>query len=285
MLSHTKIIVISLINSFLFFYMDDPDNHHTDRKLWGNGLEDTLIEMMHEDVISGKVRAGKFSRGNHVLYAQHLSTLGSKLFNDEQVKEKIKRLKKKQRMFTNLMGQTGMRWDPYTKTVIGSDEHWANAIGVKSDWKYFRNASCPLYVELCMIFGSSVATGTQSRVHDFSNSIDISRRPSEQKGQANPYQEDLCRYLEEVKNTSVARRKCYEGWAKASTSKRSKGSMDSDDTFRPFARCVTLLQKIEPKLPVDNFFRAYDVLRESSAEQRGFLHMDGEHRRLWAMRC
>ncbi|KAF5459551.1 hypothetical protein F2P56_019490 [Juglans regia] len=211
--------------------------------------------------------------------------MGSKLLNDEQVKGKIKRLKKMQRMFTALMGQTGMGWDPYTKAVIGSDEHWANAIRVKSDWKYFRNAGCPLYAELCTIFGASVATGTPSRVHDFSNPIGISRCLGEQKGQANPYQEDLCRYLEEVKNTSVARRKCYEGRAKASASKRSKGSMDSDGAFDPFVRCVTLLQEIEPKLPDDNWFRAYAVLCDSPALRRGFLHMDGEYRRLWAMRC
>ncbi|XP_035549320.1 uncharacterized protein LOC109000951 [Juglans regia] len=262
-------------------------SHHqqTDRKLWGNGLEDTLIEMMHEDVISGKVRAGKFSCKNHVLYAQHLSTLGSKLLNDEQVKGKIKRLKKRHLMFTDLMGQTGMGWDPYTKAVIGSDEHWANAIRVKSDWKYFRNAGCPLYAELCTIFGASVATGTQSRVHDFSNPIDISRRPGEQKGQANPYPEDLCSCVEEVKNMPVARRKCDEGKAKASASKRSKGITDSDGAFAPFGCCVTLLMGIKPKLSEDNWFRAFAVLRDSPDERRGFLHMNGEYRRLWAMHC
>ncbi|KAG2694412.1 hypothetical protein I3760_08G142900 [Carya illinoinensis] len=84
-------------------------------------------------------------------------------------------------------------------------------------------------------------------------------------------------------STSIARRKCYKGKAEASASKRSKGSMDSDDSFHPFGHCVTLLQKIEPKLPNDVWLCAYAVLRDSRLDQVGFLNMDDKCRILWAM--
>lgn len=45
----------------------------------------------------------------------------------------------------------------------------------------------------------------------------------------------------------VTRHKCYEGRAKSSVAKRSKGSrltMDSDDDWDPFAHYVALMQMI-----------------------------------------
>ncbi|KAF5477446.1 hypothetical protein F2P56_004086 [Juglans regia] len=76
-----------------------------------------------------------------------------------QVKGKIFRLQKIQREFTDLMGQTGMGWNPITKTIIGTEEHCANAIRVQSQWKKYKTNGCANYDILCMIFGLAVATG------------------------------------------------------------------------------------------------------------------------------
>ncbi|XP_041002071.1 uncharacterized protein LOC121247718 [Juglans microcarpa x Juglans regia] len=57
------------------------------------------------------------------------------------------------------MGQTGMGWNPITKTVVATEEHWANAIRVRSQWKKYKTNGCSNYDILCTIFGQAVATG------------------------------------------------------------------------------------------------------------------------------
>ncbi|XP_041022314.1 uncharacterized protein LOC121263447 [Juglans microcarpa x Juglans regia] len=64
-----------------------------------------------------------------------------------------------QREFTDLMGQTGIGWNPITKTVVATEEHWANAIRVRSQWKKYKTNGYADYDILCTIFGQAVATG------------------------------------------------------------------------------------------------------------------------------
>ncbi|KAG2694802.1 hypothetical protein I3760_08G161600 [Carya illinoinensis] len=88
-----------------------------------------------------------------------MTELGKKTIDATQIREKITRLRQRLRLFTNLMGQTRMGWNPETKTVIATEEHWANAIQVKNKWRKFKTNICQDYDFLCTIFGQSVATG------------------------------------------------------------------------------------------------------------------------------
>ncbi|KAG2675695.1 hypothetical protein I3760_12G017300 [Carya illinoinensis] len=116
--------------------------------------------MMYADALSGSLRAGKITARDHANYATRLTSLGSKTYDATQVKGKIHRLKQMQcAAFADLMHQTSMGWDPDTKTVLGSDQHWANAIRANQKLKKFRTSRCPRYVELCTIFGASIAMG------------------------------------------------------------------------------------------------------------------------------
>ncbi|KAF5468631.1 hypothetical protein F2P56_012772 [Juglans regia] len=224
-----------------------------------------------------------------------------------------------------------MGWDPDTKTVIASDEYWANTIRVKSDWKYFQNAGCPKYVEFCTIFGTFVAIGTlhhssaqlvptsdeerlldvemrsqglalgtQSRVEVDIDDIDVSMgipstgpythssRWRQNKGERiRKVEEELLDFLGVMKETNLARQKCYEERGLASLAKHSKGStptMDINDGWDPFAHCVELLHSMQPKLPYENFFCAFNQLRDPIIQQ-GFLAMNDEHSHAWAMQC
>ncbi|KAG2725797.1 hypothetical protein I3760_01G083300 [Carya illinoinensis] len=88
--------------------------------------------------------------------------MGRSKYDASQIKGKIHRLKGKQRLFSDLISQTGTGWDLETGIVIASDEHWSHAIRAKSQWKNFHHASCPKYEELCTIFGASIATGAHA---------------------------------------------------------------------------------------------------------------------------
>ncbi|XP_035545727.1 uncharacterized protein LOC118348320 [Juglans regia] len=138
----------------------DTDIPHVDPMIWADGMEDVFIDMMLADALNGALRAGKITSRHHASYAVRLTAVGVRTYEASQIKGKIHRLKMMQRLFTDLMHQTGMGWDPDTKTVIGSDEHWANAIRAKPQVKKFRTSGCPRYADLCTIFGAAVATGT-----------------------------------------------------------------------------------------------------------------------------
>ncbi|KAG7969262.1 hypothetical protein I3843_07G021700 [Carya illinoinensis] len=127
---------------------------------WNEWSEGKFIETMLADVTCGKVRLGKFGRECHEFYASLLTRFGTVKYTEEQVKEKIKRLKKRLGMFTDLMGQTGMGWDPKMKKVTDSDEHWANDITINKEWKRFCNRGFPFYDDLCSISATPVAIGT-----------------------------------------------------------------------------------------------------------------------------
>ncbi|KAG6626127.1 uncharacterized protein LOC122296115 [Carya illinoinensis] len=130
-----------------------------DHDLWACGFEDKLIDMLYQETFEDKLVGSKITNRDCVRLAERLNNLRIKRVDLSQVKGKIARLKKIQHQFTDLMGQTGMGWNPITKTVIGSDEHWANAIRVRSEWTKFKNNGCGNYNVLCMIFGQAVATG------------------------------------------------------------------------------------------------------------------------------
>ncbi|XP_042974180.1 uncharacterized protein LOC122305682 [Carya illinoinensis] len=123
------------------------------QQLLVQGFEHKLIDMLYQETLEGKLVGSKITNCDCVRLAERLNNLRIKRVDSSQVKGKIARLKKIQRQFTNLMGQTGMVWNPITKTVIGSDEHWENAIQVRSEWKKFKNSGCGNYDVLCTIFG------------------------------------------------------------------------------------------------------------------------------------
>ncbi|KAG6655558.1 uncharacterized protein LOC122310368 [Carya illinoinensis] len=138
----------------------DSELSHVDHEIWGDDIEDKFINMMYVDTLSGSLRAGKITARDHANYVARLTSLGFKMYDVTQVKGKIHRLKQMQRLFTGLMHQIGMGWDPDTKMVLGSDQHWANAIRANQKLKKFRTFGCPRYAKLRTIFGASVAMGT-----------------------------------------------------------------------------------------------------------------------------
>ncbi|KAG2667269.1 hypothetical protein I3760_15G105800 [Carya illinoinensis] len=238
-----------------------------DHDLWAGGFENKLIDMLFQETLEGKLVGSKITNRDCVRLAEQLNNLRIKWVDSSQVKGKIARLKKIQRQFTDLMGQTSMGWNPITKTIIGSDEYWANAIQVRSEWKKFKNNSCGNYDVLCMIFDQVVATG----VLHFASTQEPPSREEEQ------HLEDELRARGPVFGTSTrldstidldAIEITLEMQGRASkvraeldvkmfdlcNSKHSRGkssNIRSDAGYNSVAQCMQFLYDITPPLPLD----------------------------------
>ncbi|XP_042984405.1 uncharacterized protein LOC122313429 isoform X3 [Carya illinoinensis] len=134
-------------------HMDDLEKTHTDCDLWADGMENIFIEMLYGDALTGALRAGNIRSRDHTTYAQRLTSVGIRVYDGNQVKSKLQRLKSRQRLFIDLMSQTGMAWDPDNKTVIANDEHWANALRRCDTGALYRasNMDCPLTLMMTWI--------------------------------------------------------------------------------------------------------------------------------------
>ncbi|XP_035550014.1 uncharacterized protein LOC118349459 [Juglans regia] len=215
--------------------MGDPVNRHTDRKLWADGLDEALINMMYEDISARRAELGKFGQKNYNMYVKQLNHFGSKIFSTEQVNEKIKRLKKRQYMFIELLGQPGMKWDNSSKSVIAIDEYWEKAISVNKDWNFFRNVEYSFCSKLCEIFGMLAP-------------IDTTQIPAGKQVEGGGEERHLGAEVQSPTDISMitpssgpSTRKRDKGVVEASASKRSKPStskMNIDEGGERFSRCV-----------------------------------------------
>ncbi|KAL2541789.1 Myb DNA-bind 3 domain-containing protein [Abeliophyllum distichum] len=78
----------------------------------------------------------------------------------ERLKGKWNRLRKVHRMFSELLGHTGVTWDPNTNKVNAAEEVWQHFYTVnKSDYKIFKREGCKHYHILGEIFSGTTATG------------------------------------------------------------------------------------------------------------------------------
>ena len=57
---------------------------------------------------------------------------GNKNYNKEQLRQKYQILKVRHRVFSQLLGRTGIGWDPVSKMVVGSEVAWESAIAVSA---------------------------------------------------------------------------------------------------------------------------------------------------------
>lgn len=58
--------------------MDDPENTNIDCDLWADGMENIFIEMLYGDVLIGALRAGNITSRDHTMYAQWLTSVGTR---------------------------------------------------------------------------------------------------------------------------------------------------------------------------------------------------------------
>ncbi|XP_041026902.1 uncharacterized protein LOC121267091 [Juglans microcarpa x Juglans regia] len=293
-----------------------------DRDLWSDGFEDVLVDLLYQDTLMDRLRGGRITTADNLRLAERLSAIGPKKFNCDQVKGKIGRLKRRQREFTDLMKQTGLGWDPERKAPVASEEHWANAIRVRSSWKHYKTHGCPKYELLCAIFGCSVATGTMGRAstdpapdsdderflqkemqnpgqpvidqeplhshRPFSASYASGSRRRQRGGppfQNDALQQQMNETLDEIKRSNDARRKAAEDVMESSKSrKRSKGFGTSMESDGAFDLQMHCMKLLEEVQPTlpPDQFNKAFDRLLSTRVQRSFISISDERRSQWA---
>ena len=101
-----------------------------DGKLWPLLVEKHFIDVIVEEEVRGNMPQGQFKKGLWGSIQSKFNLHINKNYQKNQLRQKYQRLKVQHWVFSELIGCTGMAWDPVAKTVVGSDEAWANAIVV-----------------------------------------------------------------------------------------------------------------------------------------------------------
>ena len=115
---------------------------------WPAPLQEKFFVTLIEETGKGNVRKGIIKKGCGQAVTDEFNNRAGKHYNVEQIKGKLKRLKKKYRLFSKLIARTDMEWDPNTNTAKGSDAAWLNALQVSViplinfHFVHYLNSSC-----------------------------------------------------------------------------------------------------------------------------------------------
>ncbi|KAL2513255.1 Myb DNA-bind 3 domain-containing protein [Abeliophyllum distichum] len=127
---------------------------------WSDENEHTLIEILYEKVKSNTLQCSTFTRDEWGRINAAMFAATKMDYDIERLKEKWNRLRKVHRMFSKLLGHTGVTWDPNTNKVNAAKEVWQHFYTInKSDYKIFKREGCKHDHILEEILSGTTATG------------------------------------------------------------------------------------------------------------------------------
>lgn len=107
---------------------NNVDNN--DSKLWPDLVVKAFIDIMVEEVTNGNMPNGVFHSRTWTSMTEKLNSKTSRSYTAKQLKAKMHRLRGLYRVFDDLVNNSGLGWDPETKTVTTSEEVWKEYIRV-----------------------------------------------------------------------------------------------------------------------------------------------------------
>ncbi|KAL0010676.1 hypothetical protein SO802_005784 [Lithocarpus litseifolius] len=139
--------------------MEERTTDAEDGKLWPSVVEKHFIDVLLEEEAKGNMPQGQFKTGTWTVVLNEFNKRTNKNYNKTQLTQKFQRLKGRHRIFSQLIGRTGMGWDPIANTVTASEDAWAAAFAVNHKFKEFRKKGLQHYELLGRLFNSNTATG------------------------------------------------------------------------------------------------------------------------------
>ena len=121
-----------------------------DRKLWPEAVEKHFIDILLEEDAKGNMPQGQFKTRTWTVVMNEFNKRANKNYNKTQLTQKYQRMKGRHRIFSQLIGRTGMGWDPISNTVMASEEAWAAAF-VVSPLTYSKQNL--LQLAICIVYG------------------------------------------------------------------------------------------------------------------------------------
>ncbi|KAK9997236.1 hypothetical protein SO802_021922 [Lithocarpus litseifolius] len=123
--------------------MADPSDAE-DMRLWPAPIEKQFIDILLEEEAKGNIPNGQFKKNIWPFVTDEFNRRTGKRYSHT---------------FAQLIGRTGMGWDPVTNTVTGSDAVWAHTASLNSRCKEFRNKGLEHHELLGQLFHTGTATG------------------------------------------------------------------------------------------------------------------------------
>ena len=112
--------------------MENATTNAEDGKLWPPLVGKHFIDVLVEEELRGNMPQGQFKTGLWTSIMCEFNLHGNKNYNKEQLRQKYQILKVRHRVFSQLLGRTGIGWDPVSKMVVGSEVAWESAIAVSA---------------------------------------------------------------------------------------------------------------------------------------------------------
>ncbi|KAK7840165.1 uncharacterized protein LOC111999922 isoform X3 [Quercus suber] len=230
-----------------------------DWKLWPAPLVEHFIVILLAEAGKGNVRSGIIKRGHGQAITEEFNNRTGKHYSVEQIKGKLRRLRTKYNLFSQLIGMPGMGWDPNTNTVTGSDEAWLNATKSKSNYNGFRNKGLDHYGLLRQLFLTVAQTCSAQHSAD-----DVDEQSSNPKGK-------------QPAHTDASSRKKRKTVSFAPESKKTVDSAPVHDYSMAWATKILISMS---GLDKETKFEALEQLRDFDWRQ-AFIAMDQDTRWEW----
>nr|DAD46549.1 TPA_asm: hypothetical protein HUJ06_016486 [Nelumbo nucifera] len=126
-----------------------------DNAKWSKEEERIIIELMVEQCKKGKRKTITFTFvGCKEIQRDFIRKTGCN-YIDMQLKSKFQKLRSVYKEFKNACKQIGFSMDPSTKIILVDDDVWEVYVRDHPNAKNLQSHGCPLWNELCIIFGDT----------------------------------------------------------------------------------------------------------------------------------
>lgn len=133
---------------------------------WSDEMDSFLAKILVEQVQKGHEVDNILQ---HEAYETILTDLNKKFgpgLSDDHITNRLRTWNKEYMILKELFSHAGFKWDATQKMIIGSDSAWNDYTKTHHDARPFRGRIVENYDHLCIIFGSSHATGDFLRTGD-----------------------------------------------------------------------------------------------------------------------
>lgn len=119
---------------------------------WTPHVEATFI--MHEEVKKGNMQTSTFKKKQRDEFKTKLFSLLGVWFSIKQLKGKFNRLREQHQLFSWMLKQTDVGWDPSTNNIDVSNDKWEEFTKVYSNWHW--NLPILIYLFLWKFMGPRI---------------------------------------------------------------------------------------------------------------------------------
>eukprot|EP00474_Spongospora_subterranea_P001409 CRZ01867.1 hypothetical protein [Spongospora subterranea] len=129
------------------------------RAAWDLDKDAVLISLMLEQARNGKRADSGFKKEAWTAVLVSLNSQFDLYYTLDQIKNRVKLLKKQYCLFRRLKDNSGFGWDDDKKIPTASDEVWDEYLEAHPNAALYRFTTLPLFEELNALFDQSSATG------------------------------------------------------------------------------------------------------------------------------